>query len=1270
MAKRDAGTIRLSIELYTQKFARSVAQTQKQFRTFGRGLDRDATRLRNAVALPFAALASGAVYSSVKFESAFAGIRKTVDASEKEFARLRKGVLELSKTMPTAATEIARVGEVAGQLGIKSKNLLSFTKVMIELSETTNLSSEEASFALAKFINVTNLSQDQARDLGNVIVDLGNNFATTEKDIVEMGQRMASVSKLSKFSAPDILAFATAASSVGLEAELSGSALQTLVIKIDKAIAAGNDKLESFARVAGQSAEDFKKAFQEDAGSALETFFRGLSNAQKSGQDLTAIISQLGFNEKRLIRFTASLTGGVDLLSEAQKRAAKEFVSGNALAAEYEKRLETLESQIKITWNQLKALAIEVGDALSPAIKFLNIEIRDLIKWFSSLGPRTKTFILTFGIAASAIIAVTAAVGSLAVLLGGGFVLTIGAAGAAVGAFIALLVAWKDDILNLFGNTLVEQLKNIEKTFVSATIRLQGLVSSISSGNIAAAILGTSGEAALIKKANQEIERRYELVKTLKAVHDSNSKSIQKNNEALDDFKQKIKNLTSVDDIKKKIQELTAAVKAGTIEADDAKTILAQLQGQLSAGATDFTNFTEGTKKASEALGKLQADLQRTAYEVERSNFDEAIQEQIELGSINGIQMLYEEFKSKAKAAFLDGMGDTLKDAGEQGRKLAEATFGEEWAREREASIDAAIEHEKEAQQKAYEEGISFWRSTFENAITGVKFNLEDMLKQVAVGFAAEIATQAFGSLGGILDSINSPQGLGSSLAQSLLGSDGLDLGGTISESLGLGAGGLLGSMGGGAGILLDTGEVIAASSAVPAGATAVGSAALPGSGLLGFAAANPYLAGGIAVAGLAAAAFGGGLFDSKPTNKETLARMDVFDKLNKKLDEISGLQFADANGIVKSLENFNPSNISTRFNKPNWTQDFFNDFGTDVGLTFTSLGEALTDIMGITEDVGSQIGAMLAEDLGGSVEGIVALMQSMGITVGQVEESFVKMGLTGEKSWHEVEVALQKANAAFAEGVAGVGQIDKAFKGLVTSGGRGAVALGSIKNTIIEAKEAGVTNFDALRDKLLETFEPDVVDAFFQSLSQRGLKSFDEILNASDRVLGGVVADMESIFIEMGSSFDIIGQTIRDATESLDRLQQAASQPIDVKINFTATADELSAAWLKTGGGGSINASVPQFGYGGFVSKPTLALVGDRGPEMILPTRPSNGYVQFDRSMLDSMSQNAGVGGGGGNVSINIDARGAEMGVEKRIEKKLKEILAGRNKLPGRNSL
>ena len=232
---------------------------------FGKNITNVGKKLTTSVTVPIVAVGTLATKSAIEFESAFTGVLKTVDGTEKELANLKQGIRDMSKEIPATTTEIAKVSELAGQLGIKTKDIESFTRVMIDLGVSTNLSAEEASSALAKFANVTNMSADDYSRLGSVIVDLGNNFATTEADIVEMGTRMGSTARQVGMTQAETMALATALSSLGIESEAGASAMSKLMKKIQLAVETGSKDLEDFAKVSGMTADEFVADYGKSA---------------------------------------------------------------------------------------------------------------------------------------------------------------------------------------------------------------------------------------------------------------------------------------------------------------------------------------------------------------------------------------------------------------------------------------------------------------------------------------------------------------------------------------------------------------------------------------------------------------------------------------------------------------------------------------------------------------------------------------------------------------------------------------------------------------------------------------------------------------------------------------------------------------------------------------------------------------------------------------------------------------------------------------------
>lgn len=319
--------------------------------------------------------------ASIEFESAMAGVSKTTDLTDSDLAAMGDEIQELATKIPATAVEIANVAEAAGQLGIAKEDLLDFSEVMINLGTSTNLTSTEAASSLAKFANVVDMSADNYEHLGSTIVALGNNFATTEADIVSMATRIASTGELVGLTEPQIMAVATALSSVGIEAEAGGSAVSKLLKQFETMVATGSPALADFAAVAGMSAEEFSSAWGENAVGALGAFIDGLGAVDAAGGSSVAVLNDLGITETRLSNAVLAMASSNGVLTDALNTANTAWEENSALAKEAATRYETTESKLQLLANAADNVKIAVGDQLTPAIGELAETGVDVLSW-------------------------------------------------------------------------------------------------------------------------------------------------------------------------------------------------------------------------------------------------------------------------------------------------------------------------------------------------------------------------------------------------------------------------------------------------------------------------------------------------------------------------------------------------------------------------------------------------------------------------------------------------------------------------------------------------------------------------------------------------------------------------------------------------------------------------------------------------------------------------------------------------------------------------
>ena len=306
--------------------------------------------------------------ASMDFESAITGVAKTTDLTDEELAAMSDSIKAMSTEIPATTEEIAAVAEAAGQLGIQKDVLLDFTEIMTMLGTATNMTADEAATALARFANITGMATDNYGRLGSVIVDLGNNFATTESEIVAMGTRLASAGKLAGLTEPEIMALAAAMSSVGIEAEAGGTAMTQTLNAIEKAVAKGGDDLAEFARIAGMSSEEFSSAWKNDAMSALTSFIGGLGKLDEQGESTVLVLEDLGLTGIRQSNMLKSLGLAADQMTGAVNTANTAWQQNTALTNEANKRYATAQSRLTMMQNAYNNLKVAIGDAYTPAL--------------------------------------------------------------------------------------------------------------------------------------------------------------------------------------------------------------------------------------------------------------------------------------------------------------------------------------------------------------------------------------------------------------------------------------------------------------------------------------------------------------------------------------------------------------------------------------------------------------------------------------------------------------------------------------------------------------------------------------------------------------------------------------------------------------------------------------------------------------------------------------------------------------------------------------
>lgn len=340
------------------------------------------------------------VGATVSWESSFAGVRKTVNGTEAELKKIEQGLLDMGEAIPSEYSALAEIAENAGQLGIATENVLDFTRTMANMAETTNLTSDAASSGFAQYTNITQMAQKDVSRLASVTVELGNNLATTESDILNFATNIAAAGSQAGLTDAQIFGLAGGLASLGLEAAAGGTAFSKALSGMQVAVETGSEDLQAYADVAGMTAESFAKAFREDAADAFASFVQGLSSGSESA---IVMLDEMGITETRMRDTLLRASNASDLLTKSLDMANSAWDENTALTNEANVRYGTTASKMTILGNRVQRTAIQFGEGLLPALESGMNFVDNLVDKFAALDDNQRKQILTWGAYAAAV---------------------------------------------------------------------------------------------------------------------------------------------------------------------------------------------------------------------------------------------------------------------------------------------------------------------------------------------------------------------------------------------------------------------------------------------------------------------------------------------------------------------------------------------------------------------------------------------------------------------------------------------------------------------------------------------------------------------------------------------------------------------------------------------------------------------------------------------------------------------------------------------------
>lgn len=343
--------------------------TSRTFSNVGRNIERIATR----GAIVTGAALVGTIKAAADYQDAFATVRKTIDPLDADLDQLEKDFVALSKRIPVTAVDLADIGRVAGQLGIRGTgNINAFVETIATLSRVTDLQVDYASEQLGKLGAIFNFQGQDYRDFADLLVALGNNAASSEQELLDISRRFAAAGKAAGLTVPQILALSSTIASLGMLKEASGSALSRIFNNLTRNIGTADKKAKELAKVLGVPFKELRKQF---ATAPMETFkdlILKLNELYSSADPLDRlragkILKNIGINNVRDLNVIQQFAQNIEELNR-QEKLAQEAYGGGALAKAAQERFKSFTSQWIMFKNNVDAAMIVFGTELFPAL--------------------------------------------------------------------------------------------------------------------------------------------------------------------------------------------------------------------------------------------------------------------------------------------------------------------------------------------------------------------------------------------------------------------------------------------------------------------------------------------------------------------------------------------------------------------------------------------------------------------------------------------------------------------------------------------------------------------------------------------------------------------------------------------------------------------------------------------------------------------------------------------------------------------------------------
>lgn len=316
---------------------------------------------------------------AVDFESAFADVKKAVnDASDEELEVMKKRIVIEAPKLGVTQEGLSAIIAEGARNGIAKDELFNFAESAAKMSVAFDMTADEAGASMMKWRTTMNLSQDQAVNLANAVNYVGDNMATTAKDITEVLVRQGAVITNAGLDEVQAASLSAAVLSGSASTEIAATATKNLLLSLTAGDSASGGQKDALMTL-GFDPADLARDMQENAPKTVEQVLLAIKDQDADVQ--TALMKNLFGSES--IGSIAPLLQNLDNFRKAFKLVEKDTNFAGSMQKEFDVQSATAMRKISAFTASITGLFTVLGESMLPVVGDVLDTVTPAVTWLT-----------------------------------------------------------------------------------------------------------------------------------------------------------------------------------------------------------------------------------------------------------------------------------------------------------------------------------------------------------------------------------------------------------------------------------------------------------------------------------------------------------------------------------------------------------------------------------------------------------------------------------------------------------------------------------------------------------------------------------------------------------------------------------------------------------------------------------------------------------------------------------------------------------------------